>query len=258
VVSNQQHHESADREAVMSGKWGRMFAGVMIALPLGACITMQKKEDGKTHISIPNPLAGLLKGEEGDSRGGTSTGTAVQDGRQAAQTAAGGSSTRQTSANGNDSGEVALFDPRWTDAPMISDILLAAIRSVPVAETACECRHLRKETLLKDGYNAARAGDYDLIILDVMMPIMNGFEVAKKKNGAQFVVKTHGYDVVVKGTHPRNTGDILCRTFNRVAPERVEIVRQTLRIKGSIGIKSTQIALACRLRVEPWLQPCCI
>lgn len=46
----------------MSGKWGRMFAGVMIALPLGACITMQKKEDGKTHISIPNPLAGLLKG----------------------------------------------------------------------------------------------------------------------------------------------------------------------------------------------------
>lgn len=32
----------------------------------------------------------------------------------------------------------------------------------------------------EDGYNAARAGDYDLIILDVMMPIMNGFEVAKK------------------------------------------------------------------------------
>ena len=27
------------------------------------------------------------------------------------------------------------------------------------------------------------------------------FEVAKKKNGAQFVVKTRGYDVVVKGTH---------------------------------------------------------
>ena len=32
----------------------------------------------------------------------------------------------------------------------------------------------------EDGYNAARADDYDLIILDVMMPIMNGFEVAKK------------------------------------------------------------------------------
>ena len=69
----------------MSGKWGGMFAGGMIALPLGACITMQKKEDGKTHISIPNPLAGLLKGEEADSRGGKSTGTAMQDGRQAAQ-----------------------------------------------------------------------------------------------------------------------------------------------------------------------------
>lgn len=109
----------------MSGKWGRMFAGVMIALPLGACITMQKKEDGKTHISIPNPLAGLLKGEEADSRGGKSTGNAMQDRRQAAQTAAGGSSTRQTSANGNGSGEVALFDPRWTDAPMISETPLA-------------------------------------------------------------------------------------------------------------------------------------
>lgn len=32
----------------------------------------------------------------------------------------------------------------------------------------------------EDGYNAALADDYDLIILDVMMPIMNGFEVAKK------------------------------------------------------------------------------
>ena len=32
----------------------------------------------------------------------------------------------------------------------------------------------------EDGYNAARADNYDLIILDVMMPIMNGFEVAKK------------------------------------------------------------------------------
>ena len=32
----------------------------------------------------------------------------------------------------------------------------------------------------EDGYNAARADDYDLIILDVMMPIINGFEVAKK------------------------------------------------------------------------------
>lgn len=64
----------------MSGKWGRMFAGVMIALPLGACITMQKKEDGKTHISIPNPLAGLLKGEEADSRGGKSTGNACRIG----------------------------------------------------------------------------------------------------------------------------------------------------------------------------------
>ena len=32
----------------------------------------------------------------------------------------------------------------------------------------------------EDGYNAARADEYDVIILDVMMPVMNGFEVAKK------------------------------------------------------------------------------
>ncbi len=32
----------------------------------------------------------------------------------------------------------------------------------------------------EDGYNAAVADEYDAIILDVMMPEMNGFEVAKK------------------------------------------------------------------------------
>lgn len=32
----------------------------------------------------------------------------------------------------------------------------------------------------EDGYNAARADEYDVVILDVMMPEMDGFEVAKK------------------------------------------------------------------------------
>ena len=32
----------------------------------------------------------------------------------------------------------------------------------------------------EDGLNAALAEDYDLIILDVMMPVLNGFEVSKK------------------------------------------------------------------------------
>ena len=43
----------------------------------------------------------------------------------------------------------------YDDAPMIGDILLAAIRSVPAEESVCECRSLRKETLLKDVYNVA-------------------------------------------------------------------------------------------------------
>lgn len=32
----------------------------------------------------------------------------------------------------------------------------------------------------EDGYSSARADEYDVIILDVMMPEMNGFEVARK------------------------------------------------------------------------------
>ena len=35
-----------------------------------------------------------------------------------------------------------------------------------------------------DGYNAARADEYDAIVLDVMMPVMNGYEVAKKLRAA--------------------------------------------------------------------------
>jgi DNA-binding response OmpR family regulator len=32
----------------------------------------------------------------------------------------------------------------------------------------------------EDGYNTASAGEYDLIILDVMLPTMNGFEICSK------------------------------------------------------------------------------
>ena len=45
----------------------------------------------------------------------------------------------------------------YDDAPMIGDILLATIRSVSAEETSCPCRSLRKETLLKEVYNAASA-----------------------------------------------------------------------------------------------------
>ena len=43
----------------------------------------------------------------------------------------------------------------YDDAPMIGEILLATIRSISAEKSACECRSLRKETLLKDVYNAA-------------------------------------------------------------------------------------------------------
>lgn len=36
----------------------------------------------------------------------------------------------------------------------------------------------------EDGYNAACADEYDAIVLDVMMPVMNGYEVAKKLRAA--------------------------------------------------------------------------
>src|SRR5476651_261643 len=32
----------------------------------------------------------------------------------------------------------------------------------------------------EDGYNTARQDDYDLIVLDVMLPIMNGYDVCKQ------------------------------------------------------------------------------
>ncbi len=37
----------------------------------------------------------------------------------------------------------------------------------------------------EDGYNTARSDDYDLIILDVMLPSMDGFEVCKKLRTAK-------------------------------------------------------------------------
>ncbi|WP_037350145.1 MTAP family purine nucleoside phosphorylase [Selenomonas sp. oral taxon 137] len=46
-----------------------------------------------------------------------------------------------------------LTDIFYDDAPMIGDILLSTIRSVPDDAYTCECRALRKETLLKDVYN---------------------------------------------------------------------------------------------------------
>lgn len=56
----------------------------------------------------------------------------------------------------------------------------------------------------EDGYNSARADEYDAIVLDVMMPEMNGLEVAKKlrEDGDKtpilmLTAKDQSHDVVV-------------------------------------------------------------
>ena len=46
----------------------------------------------------------------------------------------------------------------YDDAPMISRILLAAIRRMDAGSRTCECRSLRKETLLKEIYDAGHKG----------------------------------------------------------------------------------------------------
>lgn len=46
-----------------------------------------------------------------------------------------------------------MADIFYDDAPMISRIILETIRSLPTEETACECKSLRKETLLKEIYD---------------------------------------------------------------------------------------------------------
>ncbi len=55
----------------------------------------------------------------------------------------------------------------------------------------------------EEGFNSATAEDYDLIILDVMMPVMNGYEVVKKLRASanhtpvlMLTAKTQNKDVV--------------------------------------------------------------
>lgn len=50
-----------------------------------------------------------------------------------------------------------MADIFYDDAPMIGAILLETIRTLDAESHACECRALRKETLLKDVYNEVSA-----------------------------------------------------------------------------------------------------
>ncbi len=71
----------------------------------------------------------------------------------------------------------------------------------------------------EDGYNAARADDYDAIILDVMMPEMNGYEVTQKlrSDGCKtpiimLTAKDQGRDIV-KGLDS-GADDYLAKPFS--------------------------------------------
>lgn len=71
----------------------------------------------------------------------------------------------------------------------------------------------------EDGYNAARADDYDLIILDVMMPEMNGNEVTQKLRSEgcktpimMLTAKDQGRDIV-KGLDS-GADDYLAKPFS--------------------------------------------
>ena len=50
-----------------------------------------------------------------------------------------------------------MADIFYDDAPMIGEIILETIRTIDAEEHHCECRSLRKETLLKDVYNEVSA-----------------------------------------------------------------------------------------------------
>lgn len=50
-----------------------------------------------------------------------------------------------------------MSDIFYDDAPMIGEIILETIRHVEANDRHCECRELRKETLLKDVYNEVSA-----------------------------------------------------------------------------------------------------
>ena len=50
-----------------------------------------------------------------------------------------------------------MADIFYDDAPMIGEIILETIRNIDAEERKCECRSLRKETLLKDVYNEVSA-----------------------------------------------------------------------------------------------------
>lgn len=71
----------------------------------------------------------------------------------------------------------------------------------------------------EDGYNTATAGDYDLIIMDIMMPVMNGYEVVKKlrKDGLHLPVlmltaKDQTRDIVAGLDH--GADDYLAKPFS--------------------------------------------
>lgn len=89
----------------------------------------------------------------------------------------------------------------------------------------------------EDGYFYAKSGDYDVVVMDVMMPKMDGFEVVKKlrdeKNNVPILLLTAKDDVTskVKGLDC-GADDYLAKPFN--SEELLARVRALSRRQGEM------------------------
>lgn len=114
------------------------------------------------------------------------------------------------------------------DEPGVSRFLAQACREAGYAP------HIEVEGL--SGLNRAKGGDFDLILLDVMLPVMNGFEVCRQLRAAgvrSLILIITAHDTLEDKIEGLDAGadDYVCKPF-RVA-EILARMRALLRRKES-------------------------